>query len=250
MYFCYTDESGDCGVYDADHPEKSGSRYFILSGLILPSKNWKTCLETLKAYRKLIARQAYLPYDVEFHCSDMIDTHKTKAYTQISVPDRWKLISGFAETIGQYGGFSIICVAIDKSRNVSDPQTYMTEAVTNLYISYDQFLKANKENGILFFDRANEKHITTHARKLLGTGSGGMTIPGVRIGWVVEDPIFRTSADSIFIQAADVIAYTLKEKEFPQASRKKFNADKIFDRKLSARLFKPSTGGVDGIVRI
>ena len=250
MYFCYTDESGDWGEYDAQHPEKSGSRYFILCGLILPSKNWKSSLETLKAYRKLIARQAYLPYDVEFHCSDMIDTHKTKAYTQISIPDRWKLISGFAETIGQYGAFSIICVVIDKSKNVIDSQSYMTEAVANLYIAYDQFLRSNEENGILFFDRANEKHITTHARKLLGTGSSGTTIPGVRIGWVVEDPIFRTSSDSIFIQAADVIAYTLKEKEFPQTSRKKFNADKIFDKKLSGRLFKPAKGGVDGIIRV
>ena len=66
----------------------------------------------------------------------------------------------------------------------------------------------------------------------MGTGSVEDFTPGIKINQVIEDPIFRVSADSIFIQAADVIAYTLKEKEFPQTSRKKYNADRIFTNKL------------------
>ena len=65
----------------------------------------------------------------------------------------------------------------------------------------------------------------------MGTGSDLNAVP-IKVDHVIEDPIFRVSADSIFIQAADVIAYALKEKEFPQTSRKKYNADKIFTNKL------------------
>jgi hypothetical protein len=111
-------------------------------------------------------------------------------------------------------------------------------AVTKLYQAYDEFLKERDGQGILFFDRANEKHINSHVRKLLGTGSSGETIPDVRIVRVLEDPIFRVSADSMYVQAADIVAYTLKEQEFPQASRKKFNADRIFARRIQPVVFK------------
>lgn len=249
MYFCYVDESGDCGRFDIDNPEKTGSPYFVLSALIVPAEKWKFSLDVLKSFRKKIAAQAYLPYDIEFHCAEMIDPHKIKEFTQISVKDRWMLIEEFAETIGQHKPFSIITVVIDKVKSTLNPDEYLTTVITKLYQAFDQFLKNEKQNGILLFDRANEKVIHTHVRKLLGTGSSGVTIPGVRIGWVIEDPIFRVSADSIFIQAADVIAYTLKEQEFPQGSRRKFQADRIFNKKLRASCFMSQITDEDGIIR-
>jgi len=249
MYFCYIDESGDCGAYNAATPEKTGSKYFILTGLIVPSKTWKECLNLFKSFRKRIASQGSLPYHVEFHCSELIDPHKIKEYNQISVKDRWSLISDFADTIGQYGAFSIISVVIDKEKSHLNSQDYLTQSLTNLYLAFDEFLKTKNENGLLFFDRASEKNVTTHARKLMNTGSSGETIPNVRIGWIIEDPIFRVSSDSIFVQAADVIAYCLKEKEFPSPSKKKFNADRIFKNKLLERCFVSKLTDTEGIIR-
>jgi hypothetical protein len=138
---------------------------------------------------------------------------------------------------------------IDKSESKTASGDYLTVALTKMYIAFDEFLKGKQDNGLLLFDRASEKHIATHARKLLGTGSGGDTIPGVRIGWIIEDPIFRVSADSIFIQSADVIAYSIKEKEFPLTARKKFNADRIFTNKLLNRCFISTIGDKYGIIR-
>ena len=250
MYFCYIDESGDCGLYDSAKPEKTGSSYFILTGLMVHSSRWRNALGSLKSFRKQLARESFLNYDVEFHCAEMIDPHKIKEFTSISVPDRWKLIERYAETIGENSAFSIITVVIDKQKTKLVPSDYLTSAVTKLYQAYDEFLIGHKENGILFFDRANEKHINTHVRKLLGTGASGETIPDIRIGWVIEDPIFRVSADSMFIQSSDVIAYTLKENDFPQTSRKKFQADRIFLRKLHAICFKSKFADDDAVIRI
>lgn len=180
----------------------------------------------------------------------MIDPHKIKEYTTISVPERWKLIEEYAGTIGVSSGFSLITVVIDKIRSGLQASEYLTVSVTKLYQAFDELLKAQNENGIVFFDRANEKHVNTHVRKLLGTGASGESISGVRIGYVIEDPIFRMSSDSMFIQSADVVAYTLKEKEFPQASRRKHQAHRIFDRKLTAICFKSKIADEDGIVRL
>lgn len=249
MYFCYVDESGDCGAYDASRPDKTGSKYFILSALIVPANKWKISLDTLKAFRKKIAREGFLNYDVEFHCAEMIDPHKVLAFTEISVKDRWGLIEKYAEVVGQNTAFKVLGVVIDKSTSSLTPDQYLTTCITKLYQAFDEFLKGAQTNGMVFFDRASEKNINTHVRKLLGTGASGETITGARIGWVLEDPIFRISSDSIFIQTVDMIAYTLKEKEFPQASRRKFQADRIFSRKLSAILFKSIVSDEDGIIR-
>uniref|UniRef100_UPI00406C58B3 DUF3800 domain-containing protein n=1 Tax=Mucilaginibacter sp. CSA2-8R TaxID=3141542 RepID=UPI00406C58B3 len=119
-----------------------------------------------------------------------------------------------------------------------------------MYQSFDELLKKDKQNGIVLFERTNEKNTTTHVRKLLGTGSSGVTIPNIRIAKIIEDPFFQISSESLFIQAADVIAYTLKEKEFPQASRRKFQAHKIFERKLLPLCYPSSVSNQDGIIRL
>jgi hypothetical protein len=249
MYFCYVDESGDSGKFDANNPQKTGTSYFILAGIIVADNKWKVSLERLKTFRKKIAQEAFLPYHVEFHCSEMIDPHKIKSFTSISVPDRWKLLEKYAEIIGQNTAFTLITIVIDKIKSALNPEDYLATCITKLYQAFDEFLKINSSNGILFFDRANEKQVNTHVRKLLGTGASGETIPGVRIEWVIEDPIFRISSDSMFIQSADVIAYALKEKEFPQASRKKFFADRIFQKKLGSVCFKSKIADGDGVIR-
>jgi hypothetical protein len=249
MYFCYVDESGDYGVHDASRPDQTGTRFFILVGVVVAGNKWKISLEMLKAFRKKIAKEGFLAYDIEFHCAEMIDPHKIKAYTSISVPERWKLMERFAETIGQNSAFTLITVVIDKMKTQLKSEEYLTTSITKLYQAFDEYLKANASNGILFFDRANERNINTHVRKLLGTGASGETIPDVRISSVIEDPIFRISSDSMFIQSADVVAYTLKEKEFPQASRQKHQAHKIFIRQLNKKCFHSRIADTDGIIR-
>jgi hypothetical protein len=83
-------------------------------------------LDFLKAFRKKIAREAFLPYDIEFHCAEMIDPHKIKQFSSISVPERWKLIEEYAETIGNFKSFSIISVVIDKATTKLPVSVFVT----------------------------------------------------------------------------------------------------------------------------
>jgi hypothetical protein len=250
MYFCYVDESGDTGMHDVKNPDKTGSRYFIISALIIDADKWKGGLDIIKSFRRQLAAQSYLNYDVEFHCAEMIDPRKTTAYNQMSISDRWSVIRQFADRVGNQISCSIIGVVLDKTISDLDPKDYFTSAITNLYLAYDEFLKEQRSYGVVLFDRANEKVATTHVRKLMGTGATGQTVPGVRIGWVIEDPFYRNSSDSFFIQATDMIAYTLKEQEFPIAARKKHNADRIFENVLAKSCYKSSNTGDDRLVRI
>jgi hypothetical protein len=59
MYFCYVDESGDCGAFNSATPKNTGSLYFILVGLIVHAEKWKFSLEVFKTFRKKLAAQSY-----------------------------------------------------------------------------------------------------------------------------------------------------------------------------------------------
>ena len=54
------------------------SRYFIPAGVIVAANKWKISFEILKAFRKKIAREGFLAYDVEFHCAEMIGSTCSK----------------------------------------------------------------------------------------------------------------------------------------------------------------------------
>lgn len=180
----------------------------------------------------------------------MVDPKKTSAYAQISVPERWKLIEDFCYTIGNGTKCTIIAVVLDKRSSDLKPSEYTTEIVTKLYQAFNHFLNNKREHGLVFFDRANEKKISTHVRKLLSIGVSDQSVEIEEMKWILEDPVYKNSADSMFIQSADAIAYTIKEKEFPQAARKKFNADLIFKRKLLNNCYKSHVSDDDGIIRV
>jgi hypothetical protein len=250
MYFCYADESGDAGKFDAANPEKTGSPYLIYTELIIRDVQWKQALNIQKKFRKQIAADGILEYDKEFHCAAMIDVHKNEAYASISVPERWRIIEEYSHTIGKEAGFHILAAVLDKRKTFLKQEDFMTSIITKLYQAFDHFLTPKKEHGIFLFDRANEKKISTHVRKLLGTGVSDQQSGVEKINWILEDPFYKVSHESMFIQSADVTCYTIKEKEFPQASRKKYDADLIFKRKLAANCYVSHVSGADGIIRL
>src|SRR5476651_2496009 len=113
MYFCYVDESGDTGCHDTANPDKTGSPYYILAGVIVPTDKWALSLDILKSYRRLIARQGFINYDIEFHCAELIDPHNVNAFRQLSNKEKWQLIDDFADIIGK-NDFSVTAMVIDK----------------------------------------------------------------------------------------------------------------------------------------
>jgi len=81
-----------------------------------------------------------------------------------------------------------------------------------LYIKTQHLVGQKQIHGIFLFDRANEKKISTHVRILLGTGVSDQQSGVEKINWILEDPFYKASHESMFIQSADVTCYTIKER--------------------------------------
>jgi hypothetical protein len=114
-------------------------------------------------------------------------------------------------------------------------------------------------HAILVSDEGNEVAYTRLVRKMYvfnpipsqygtwtGTGSPWKNIPLDRI---VEDPFFKESSQSYFIQLADFAAYALLRREHPIPSKSKYGLDQAFSNLSPILVREASRNDLEGIIR-
>lgn len=112
------------------------------------------------------------------------------------------------------------------------------------------------DKGLIIVDNTDGPKLQKLTRKMstynpipnkMGIGIGYRNMPTVTI---IEDPHHKNSADSYFIQAADVSAYFLKQKLSPNAYIKRQGASNYFNRLSPVLNTKARKNDEFGIVRI
>jgi hypothetical protein len=218
MYLLYVDESGDCGLED------SPTEYFILSGLVVHELRWKEVLEELVEFRRRMRAAFGLKLRDEIHASDFING-RSELSSPLKRNDRLTIIRAFADTIASLSCVSIINVVVRKSDSVGKDVfelawTAMVQRFENTITNRNFPGPANPDDrGLILCDHTDDQKLRTLMRRLRyynpiphmsGSGHGGgyRAMPLIKI---VEDPSFRDSRHSYFVQAADTAAYLLKQ---------------------------------------
>jgi hypothetical protein len=85
----------------------------------------------------------------------------------------------------------------------------------------------------------------------LGDWGDGQKAKNIPLQRVIEDPVFKKSHQSYFIQLADAVAYALLKREVaPTPHVKRYGIDKMFEKSLSGVCYKwASPADPLGIVR-
>src|SRR5207253_6841889 len=85
----------------------------------------------------------------------------------------------------------------------------------------------------------------------VGDWGGGVAAKNIPVQRVIEDPIFKKSHQSYFIQLADAVAYALLKREVaPTPHVKRYGIDKLFERSLGGVCYRAaSKSDPFGIVR-
>jgi hypothetical protein len=79
------------------------------------------------------------------------------------------------------------------------------------------------------------------------TGEAGKNIP---IDRVVEDPVFKDSAESFFIQAVDFVAYALLRRERPAGPTLRYHASDAFNVLMPILVTQATKRDPEGILRL
>lgn len=109
-------------------------------------------------------------------------------------------------------------------------------------------LKAYRARAFLIADEGREREITTAVRRMhvfnpvpsrfgqWSSGSRTQNIPTVRI---IEDPVFKRSDRSYFLQLADFVAFALLKREVaPTPTVAKYDIHKMFDESLAGVCYR------------
>ncbi len=235
MFFMYVDESGDPGLV------KSPTKYYVLTGLVVHELRWREYLDQLIDFRRRMQRAFGLRLREEIHASAMIN--RPGKLRRIKRHDRLTIIRSFANELATMNDINIINVVIDKS-NKSNNYDAFTTAWKVLIQRFENTIShrnfpgpANSdERGTIYPDNTDNKKLTQLVRQLRrynpvpNQPQFGLGYRNLSVSKIVEDPNFRDSAHSYFIQAVDLAAFLLYQSLAPSSYMKKKQGNNYFSK--------------------
>lgn len=255
MYLMYVDESGDSGLTG------SPTRYFVLSGLIIHELRWNEALDQLVAFRQRMRNAFGLLMREEIHSAHLIN--KPGDLVRIPRNNRLTILRAFLNEVSALPEISIINIVIDKQEKQPD-YNVMTKAWEALIQRFSNTMThrnfpgpANPDDrGMIIPDNTDVNVVRGLVRKMrkynpvpnrarYGMGYRNMTVTNL-----VEDPYFKDSRHSYFIQAADVVAFSLYQRMTPSSYIKKKSAQNYFNRLDRVLCKSAATADPEGIVRL
>ena len=234
MYLMYVDESGDSGIIN------SPTRYFTLTGIVVHELRWNEYLERIISFRQRMRNKYGMLLREEVHAARMIN--KPGDLVRIKRNDRLSIVKYFVDELSAMQDLSVINVVVDKKGKEPDYDVIdnswrtLVQRFSNTISNRNFPGPANPdERGIILPDMSEVKKITTVIRKMrrfnpipnqqeFGAGYRNMLVTNL-----VEDPYFKNSEHSYFVQAADVAAFVLYQSINPSSYMKKSQGT-IFSR--------------------
>jgi hypothetical protein len=253
VFLMYVDESGDSGLI------KSPTRYFVLTGLVVHELRWQVYFDQLVEARRRIKQQYGLLLREEIHAPAMIS--RPGALIRIPRHDRLAILRLLADELATMTDLNVINIVVDKTGKPDDYDVFGLAWKALIFentLSHHNFAgPANSdERGMLMPDRTDDKKLTQLLRQMRRYNpvpNQAGHIAGYRnlaLRKIIEDPSFRESHTSYFIQAADLVAFLLYQKLAPSAYMRKKSGQNYFDR-LDPILCKVASGkDPQGIVRL
>jgi hypothetical protein len=255
VYLMYIDGSGDSGT------QNSPSRYFALSGLVLHELRWQIYLDQLIAFRKRLKSTFGLHMSEEIHAAAFINN--PGALVRSSRNDRVSILKFLANELIQMPDLNVISILVDKSTkntsyNVFDVAWKALFQRFENTIGHRNFLGPSNsdDRGIVFPDNTDNAKVQRLIRQMrrynpvpnkVSFSSGYRNL---QLKCIIEDPNFRDSRHSYFIQAVDLIAFFLYQYAVPSNYARSKGLDKFY-AKLGPILCKHvSSNDPLGIVRI
>lgn len=216
MWFAYIDES------------KEQNSVFVYSALIVRGERWSSVFSTVKDFRRRLRAEHGIFQSHELHAWKFASGKGQISDRPLSKLQRAGI---FRQTLSFISG----CRSFRLFTSINVNELYAFERLVN---RINRTAAEFDEHVLLFCDEGQEVEFTRRIRKMrihnpipsnrgVWTESDSMTrnIPVTRI---VEDPIFKDSKDSYFIQLVDFCSYALLRMERPIPTRSILGYDQMF----------------------
>jgi len=251
MFLMYVDESGDDGLVN------SPTEYFVLSGLILHELTWRNTLDKLIEFRRTIKNIYNVPIRQEIHANEFLNKPQKLSKLVSSIPKniRLSILKKYADALIEIKSLNIINVIVNKKSKDANYDVFgmawkvLIQRFENTINSKNFNGPKNEDDtGILIPDNTNAKKLNQLLRQMRRYNTVphqpyyGKGYRNIKIKSIIEDPWFKDSKHSYFIQAADLIAFLLFQSICPNNYMKNkggrnyfYNFEKILSKQASEK---------------
>lgn len=215
MHLIYIDDSGD-------------EELCVFSALTIRAGKWNSCLEEVKQFRHDLQSSDGISIYTEFHAWKFVSGRGKIADGIVTKGRRCQI---FKQTLQ-------VIAALPEARLFSTvfPTKASEPAYEALLRDINRTLQRWDSQAILICDEGKDAIYTKLVRRL-------QTLENGAIDCIIEDPFFKQSDQSYFIQLSDFCAYALLRQERPIASKTKYGLDQAFNllEPISEEIIRPES---------
>jgi hypothetical protein len=238
MHLIYIDDSAD-------------EKLAIYSALALPADQWREAFNMMRQYRRGLRRAYGIYVYKELHAWKFVSGRGDIADRVVTKHQRVSVFNEILDLMARLPGARLF--------NAVFPKAGQMTAFERMVNRVNRTLQAWGSHGILICDQGNELSYIRLVRRMgvfnpipsnqgiwQDTGANWRNYP---IDRIVEDPFFKSSDQSYFIQLCDFAAYALLRRENPLASKSRYGLHESFDHLKPILVREARPRDPDGIIR-
>jgi hypothetical protein len=202
----------------------------VFSALTVEAEQWRNAFEGIKAYRKQLRQDYGIYLRKELHATEFVAGRGRIADRVVTKTQRCQIFTDTLKMITSLPGVRLFNALGGKAQ---DERIF--ERLTN---RINRTMESWQSHALLICDEGKEAAYTKLVRKMgvhnpipskFGVWDDGAQWKNIPVYRVLEDPFFKDSKSSFFVQLVDFTAYALLRRERPLASKSKYGIHEAFD---------------------
>jgi hypothetical protein len=238
MHLVYIDDSRD-------------EKFCVFSALAIAGDLWQSAFSGLREFRRNIRKSDGIYVYKELHAWEFVSGRGKISDKVVTKYRRNELFREKLKIIASLDGVRLLNAVFPAKQEVLAFERLLNRINKNMQVS--------DSHAILICDEGNESTFTRLARKMhiynpivsrygLWSDTGGKT-KNIPIDRIIEDPFFKKSDQSYFIQCVDFCAYALLRRENQLASKNKYGLHQAFGELQPILVREASKYDPEGIIR-
>jgi hypothetical protein len=221
------------------------------SALAVPAEQWRDAFQQVREWRRALKRDYGIYVHKELHAWKFVSGRGGISSTIVTKWQRCRIFHQALELTARLPGVGLF--------NACFPVKQDERAFERMVNRINRTLQSWDSRGILICDEGKEAAYTRLVRRMgvynpipsaFGTWTDtGEAIKNIPIERILEDPFFKKSERSYFIQLVDMAVYALLRREHPVPSKTRYGLHKAFEALTPILVKVAAPRDPDGIIR-
>jgi len=223
----------------------------VFSALALPVDQWHEAFRQVREFRRELRRAYGIYVYKELHAWKFVSGRGHISDRVVAKGQRCAIFRDALRLVAGLPGARLF--------NAVFPRNDDEKAFEWMLNRINRTLQAWGSYGLLICDEGKEIAYTRLVRRMYVYNpipskfgvwfDSGRTWKNIPLDRIVEDPFFKDSAQSYFVQLVDFIAYALLRREHPLPSKSRYGLDKAFSELDSILVQEARRSDPEGIIR-